>query len=795
MENHATGFRPEKDIKDVLLGYSKYWYWFVLSVFCFIALAYLYNRYATPKYEINSKIQILEEKGSSPEMAVFKDLDFLGGKQNEVEDEIEVLNSRSNFIEVVKQLKANLTFKHIGNIKDSELYKNVPITINFLAPDSVIFNGKETFIIDIVSKTNFELQMDVDEPFKNYAFGTKINSNLGDFIITPNPEFFNRFVGEKLQIIIEPVTKVAQDIKGVVKISNIEEYSKIINLTVDHSVPEKGKDILDVLVKVYNDNAIADKKEIADRTFTFINDRIADIYSSLSTVDETAQEFKTDRGLSDIRSQANINLNIGAANQQELENYRNQLNIASSMKEIVEDQGGFNEPLPSNIGLSDPSIANNTARYNQVLQERKRLLKSSNEKNPIIVSLDEELTSLKNGLSSSLKNMEGNLSLTVNNLSKQQSRINSKIYSAPKNERALRDITRKQETTESLYLYLLQRREESQVALASTAPKSNIIDSAYQVDDKPISPNKLKIYLAGLILGLLVPFSAVYGFTLIDNKIHSKSMLEQLVKEVPILAELPKLDKKDSKFVDDNDRSVLAESLRILRTNLDYLIKSKRGENNKNNLVLVTSSVSGEGKTFVSSNLSMIFASTRKKVLLIGADIRNPKISTFFNDKNVDPLNKREVKKDKKGLSEYLLDDSVPVKDLIQPMLVYSNTIDVIYSGKILPNPSELLMGDRMKDLLEEVSGQYDYVIIDSAPLMLVTDTLLISPYVDHTIYVTRAHMTETKVVDFPLALRKEGKLKGLSFVVNDVKENNLGYGGKYGYGYGVKVKKWWQKS
>ena len=793
MDNYSSGFKPEKDIKDVLIEYLKYWYWFVLSVFAFIAMAYMYNRYATPKYEVNSKIQILEEKGASPEMSVFKDLDFLGGKQSEVEDEIEVLNSRSNFIEVVKNLKCNVSFTHLGNIKDSELYTNVPLTLSFLAPDSVLYNGKESFLLELTSKDNFQMKMEADVPSKKYNYGTKVNTPVGDLIITPNPEYFDGFIGEDIRININPVADVAQGIKGMVKISNIEEYSKIINLNVEHAVPDKAKDILNALVKVYNDNAIADKKEIADRTFSFINERITDIYSSLSNVDESAQEFKTDRGLTDIQSQANINLNVGAANQQELENYKNQLNIASAMKDIVNDQSGTNETLPSNIGLSDPAIANNTARYNQVLQERARLLKSSNEKNPIIVSLDEELNSIKNGLKASLSNMEGNLSLTVNNLSRQQSRINSRIYAAPKNERALRDITRKQETTESLYLYLLQRREESQVALASTAPKSKVIDAAYRVDDKPVSPNKLKVYLAALILGLLLPFSSVYAHSLIDNKIHSKAMLERLVKEVPVLAELPKINKNDSKFVDDNDRSVLAESLRILRTNLDYLIKSKRGDKGRNNLVLVTSSVSGEGKTFVSTNLSMIFASTRKKVLLIGADIRNPKISTFFNDKNVDSLD-RKKDTSKLGLSEYLLDDSLVSKDLIKPMLVYKNTIDVIYSGKILPNPSELLMGDRFKELLEEVSEQYDYVIIDSAPLMLVTDTLLISPFVDHTIYVTRAHTTETKVVDFPLSLRKEGKLKGLCFVVNDVKESNLGYGGKYGYGYGVKVKKWWQR-
>jgi capsular exopolysaccharide synthesis family protein len=330
------------------------------------------------------------------------------------------------------------------------------------------------------------------------------------------------------------------------------------------------------------------------------------------------------------------------------------------------------------------------------------------------------------------------------------------------------------------------------VALASTAPKSKIIDGAYLSDKDPISPNKLKIYLAGLVLGLIIPFSLLYGQNLLDNKVHSKSMLEELTGNYPVLAELPRVDKKSKKFIDDNDRSVLAESLRILRTNLDYLIKSKSGSKN-NNVVLITSSVSGEGKTFVSTNLSMIFSSTKKKVLLVGADIRNPKLDEFFiNDANVDFL-VRKKKDSRIGLSEYLMDTKVNVSDMIHPMLVYNNTIDVIYSGKILPNPSELLMGNRFNELITEVSGNYDYVIIDSAPLMLVTDTILIAPYASHTIYVTRAHTTESKVVEFPISLQKEGKLNGLNFIVNDVKESNLGYGGKYGYGYGIKTKKWWQ--
>jgi capsular exopolysaccharide synthesis family protein len=284
----------------------------------------------------------------------------------------------------------------------------------------------------------------------------------------------------------------------------------------------------------------------------------------------------------------------------------------------------------------------------------------------------------------------------------------------------------------------------------------------------------------------------IYAKDLLDNKIHNMSSLEKVTTDTPIIGEIPKLSGKDEKMVVNEDRSVLAESLRIIRTNLDYLINSKKSQGAKNNLIFITSSVSGEGKTFLSSNLSMILASTNKKVLLIGADIRNPKIYTFFTGSNVDKMKKPSRNKDA-GLTEYLHDNTLTSKDIINPMLVYHNTIDVIYSGRIPPNPAELLLNKRIKDLFEEVAYKYDYVIVDTAPLMVVTDTLLITEYADHLIYVTRAGVTETNAVGYPLKLQEEGKIKGLCFVVNDVKSTDLGYGGKYGYGYGKSQKKWWK--
>ena len=777
------------DFKTVLRQYTKHKIWFLAFILTFVCSAYLYTRYTTPTYLSQTKIKILDEKTGATGATAFKELNLFSGAENNVEDEIEVLGSRSNFLELVKSLGINKRIYHLGDIKKSELYDNPPFKINTLASDSIIFSKNSNFFITIKSKTQFEFRENNSDLNTEYAFGKTIVSELGNIIFTPSENITN-FIGEKFEINFEKLSKTAQDYRNKISIVKADKFSNVLTILIQDPVKKKSIDVLNTLVSIYNRNAVLDKKEIANKTSSFINERINLIYSNLSQVDSSAQNFKTSRGLTDISSQANINLNIGAANQQELANLQNQLNIASSMKDYVDDQKGF-ELLPSNIGLSDPSITNITSKYNQLVQERNRLLKSSNEKNPIIVNMDDELKGLKSSLSSSLNTMNNNLALTANNLSGQQSRINSKIYSAPSNERALRDITRKQETTETLYLYLLQKREEAQISVASASPKSKIIDYAFNTSESPVYPKKSIIYIGAILFGFLIPFGSIYFMNMIDNKILNKDGLEKLTKDFPVLAELPRIAKKQNKILSLNDRSVLGESFRILRTNLDYLISSKKNVDN-NNIIFVTSSISGEGKTFVSSNLAMVFASTGKKVLLVGADIRNPKIYSFFTDKNIDVMGNNKKKLDI-GLVDYLNNESLNVKDITNSLLVYSNYIDVIYSGKILPNPAELMLSKRFDELFAEVSHNYDYVIVDTAPLMLVTDTLLISKYASQTIYVTRADNTETKVIDFPINLHKEGKINGLSFVVNDVKNQDLGYGKKYGYGYGVVEKKWWQ--
>ena len=795
MESTYSNFpNTQVDYKELVKPYLKHWKWFLAGLFFAICMAVLYLRYTTPLFAVQAKIQIIKDQNATSELGAFSDLQMFTAGNAKIEDEIEILNSRSNIIEVVKQLGLNVKIEAKGQIHNTELYKSEPFNVNFLIPDSLVYLAKGTFLIRITSETGFDLKNETKEnPMESYGFGNAISTQFGDIVLIPKDSDIKNQIGREFLITINPLEFVAQNYKEKLQITVANEISNVVTFSLQNPVERKAIDIINGLINNYNNNAIEEKRLIANKTSDFINDRILEIYGDLSTVDQSAQEFKSGRGITNVGSQINSNIDISAQSQQELQNVQIQLNIAASMKDIVDNQRGGYDILPSNVGLSDPTIANTTATFNQLVSERNRLLRSSNEKNPVIVSLDEQLNGLKKSLQTSLNSMTNNLNMQVNNLSSRLSQVNARIYATPGNERALRDITRQQQTTEALYLYLLQKREESQITFASASPKSNIIDRAYGVSSFPVSPKKPIVLLASVILGLLIPFSFIYIQQLLDNKVHNKVTLERYVGDIPVLAELPRLSKKENILVRTGERTVLAESLRILRTNIDYVIKSKKSVSGRGNVIYVTSTVPGEGKTLVSANLAMIFAKANKKVLLIGADIRNPKIYQFYSGKNVDRLGKPTRDKTNNGLTEFLVDSSINVSDIINSLLANEQVIDVIYSGKIPPNPSELLMSERMKELLTSVPKEYDYVIVDTAPLMVVSDTLLISEFADQMLYVVRAGVTELKVLDFPLKLHSEGKLKGLAFVVNGVKESNLGYGGKYGYGYEEKSKKWWK--
>ncbi|MCF7568658.1 polysaccharide biosynthesis tyrosine autokinase [Sabulilitoribacter arenilitoris] len=767
------------NLKKTLSVYLKQWKWFVLSLLISFVLTYISLRYTTPKYLAVAKIMLLDDKDNSA--GALKDLSIFSEKEDAmVEDEIEVIKSRSFLRNIVKELTLNVRYYVKGRIYESELYKNTPIVVNFIESDSIINNTNFNFYVEILSATDFNYRTKEDGTAKRHAFGETIPTSFGGIIITPKKENIENSVGSNIRINIVKAESLAESLKDRISIAPIKKSSKVVQVSLVDPVIEKAKDIVNTLIHEYNDFAIQKKNEISKSTADFIDERVELIASDLVNVDDSIVRFKTGNKITDVASEAGQFLNSSVANEQQLDATKMQLSQLNFVKETLGDDSAKYSSIPSNLGAGDPAISALSARYNQLLETRRTLLKSAGEQHPNVLQLNQSIANVRQDLQQSINNSSKSLRIQIGSLESQSRRINSKILGVPGQERRLRSIERSQGIKESLYLYLLEKREEATISLTATSPSAKIIDEAYNSAGGPISPNKQIAYASAIFLGLLIPFLIFYTKNLLDTKIHNKEDLEKEIKNITVLGEIPKV-KGNNVLVKRNDRSILSESFRIIRTNFDYIKRARKVEN-YDNVIFVTSTINGEGKSFFSMNMALTLANTDKRVLLIGADIRNPKLIL-----GLDSQNKKDLAK--VGLTEYLVDKSIIVGEAINTYEINGNKLDVLLSGKVPPNPAELLMSDRMKPLFDKVSEQYDYVIVDTAPSMLVTDTLLFSQYAGHTIYMTRADYTETRILNFAKELHAENKLNGMMLVVNDVKQSNFGYGAKYGY-YGAKEKK-----
>ena len=546
---------------------------------------------------------------------------------------------------------------------------------------------------------------------------------------------------------------------------------------------KKGRDILDRLVEQYNQEAIDDKNLVAKNTADFISERLAIISRELDSVEIEKAVYKKGNKLTNIEAESEVFIEEISDSQKKILAVETQLELTKSIINYLTNPERKTDLLPANVGINNSNINSAISEYNKLVLERNRLLSNSTELNPLVIDLNENIRSQKANLLAALNNQRKNILITKKDLNRQQSKISSKISSIPQKEKDFRSILRQQEIKESLYLFLLKKREETSISLAVTAPVAKVLDSAYN-SVRPVSPKRKIIYLAALLLGLLVPFGFIYVKDLLDTKVHSKAEVEKLTNGTSVMAELPAIKRGIDDTIQINDRTPLGESFRILRTNLNYFSKNKAKENKALRL-FVTSTIKGEGKTFVSYNMCLSLAESGKRVLIIGADIRNPQLHRFEDTKM-----KKAV-----GLSEYLFDETLTFEEIKNSVVHDNRKVDVVFSGRIAPNPSELLSNGRLDNLIASVEGQYDYIVIDTAPTMLVTDTLLISKLADVTLYVVRAGYTDKRLLEYPKQLKKEKKIKGLAFVINDVKDNNLGYGTKYSYGYGEHLnKKWYQK-
>lgn len=774
------------------------WKWFVLSLIICMGAAHIYLRYATPIYQSAAKLLIKDDEGSGSS--------FKGGNSimsatnlgiisnsNGIDNEMEILKSRTLAQQTVYDLKLYVNYRHEGKLKDHVLYGdqevNIDMDLEHLKKLNAPMNLKITregrnyhvtgsYYVPIDNNSFNPEAVNIDKTFS--ALPATIGTRVGVVRFTQNGNYMLRD-GESLKATMIAPEIAAGKYVGNLNVTESSKTTTIVDLVLNDEIPQRAIDYLKQLAIVYNRQANEDKNEIAVRTEQFINQRLEKINAELGSTEGQLENYKKRNNMVELKTNATQAVANADQYAQKLSEANTQVALLDELTKYMNEPSNRHQPIPSNVGLSDASATSLINEYNKIALQRNQLLHSASENSPTVTPLTAQLDDLNSSIKRAMTQARAGLKIQRNSIAAQAGKYEGQINNTPEQERMLTQIGRQQEVKSGLYLMLLQKREENSISLAATADKGKLIDTP--VFTGKVTPKNSIIMLIALILGLAIPAGILFLLEFFRYKIEGHNDVEKLTN-LPIIADVAiaseRAKTKADIVVHENKNNLMEEIFRSLRTNLQFLLKQH------DKVIMFTSTTSGEGKTFIASNVAISFALLGKKVVLVGLDVRKPRLAELF-----------EIDDHHHGITNLLVKDEVnwsDVKEQIIPSGI-NDKLDILMAGPVPPNPGELVTRESLEQTMEQLKEHYDYILIDTAPVGLVTDTLALGRISNATVYVCRADFTQKASFGLINSLSMEKKLPNMSIVLNGVDLSKKKYGYFYGYGKYGKYGKYGYKS
>ena len=755
-ENFLNKENDSFDIVKEIRYYTFFWPWFLVTVLMSGIGAYFYLRYADTVYQTSAILQV-KDASSDPSSFLTEGagamFDF--GKVK-IDNYIVQINSKPNLLEVVDNLDLQTQVYAVGRVRQSLLFSDD-------IPFQIVFKTEQTYkqIRLVLNPSEGILQLGD----QTTSFDFSIPLETDDFILKVNSDQ----IKEKSEFFISRGTKdsALEYLSKSVVVSGSSKTGDNIDLNIKGTNSNRNEAIINTIIDVAHSQQINDKQEIFALSINFINDRLFSIKNEIDSLTLQTTGYKSDNLIFSPEVQTTTALTSMTALEQEQFNLTTQRALAKSLKFKLKSEDDFSL-LPSNIGLESGNVNELVLSYNELILKRNNLLVGATSRNPLVMQVSEQLLDLKANIFSSIDNYISFINTSLGKYKEFSNKNNTQVSKIPQLEATLLSFERKFQIAEKLYLFLLERREEASISYESTLPNTRVINSAY-TDFIPVAPKKQIIFLGAVLLGLFIPFGILYILKLIDTKINTREDLEDGLPGMPILGEVP-LDENYTTEYDD--RGIIAESTRVIRSSMSFLLNEAKSQ-----VILTTSTIKGEGKSFVSYNIARSYNSLGKKVLLIGADLRNPQVHSLLG-----------IERGNLGLSTFLNDVNYNDLDKLIVKGKSVNEMDYLLSGAIPPNPSELLMRPRMKELLEILKSSYDIIVLDTAPLLLVSDTTPLLALCDLVVYVSRAQYSDKNIFPFIRDIHSRENMPSFGMVLNGLiasaSSSGYGYGYRYSYKY-----------